>query len=71
MTTLSALRSLRSSFFPFCMTLGCLRMRSQPMCEKKKPLTALCVDQHPCYIYLTMCCCSSICNCVLLLVEQL
>ena len=40
-TTLSALRSESSSFFPFSMTSGCFRTNSQPMWEKKKPLKAL------------------------------
>lgn len=41
MTTASDLRSWRSSLRPFSITSGCFRTKSQPICEKKKPLTAL------------------------------
>lgn len=42
LTTGSSSRSVKSSFLPFSMTSRCLRMKSQPMWEKKKPRRALC-----------------------------
>lgn len=35
-------RSLRSIPLPFSLTSGCFLQSSQPTCEKKKPLLALC-----------------------------